>query len=377
MQILEIVSDMPNELWQRLKSQTEAAIRTTNPNDFAYFKFAYQDSVVTASPVLTEYHITVDLKEPGHKVRQKIRKALIDAPEQTPINISFAGRQLENTQALADIGVAYADKIYFNVGDPSGEGPGPSGLAVWSDYFKKVSTAIRRDHNLYEEIVDTVCQRLEEITDLEQLSEQDWGLLLLMRNLPGVYADVASSRFILKPTQRLIKTLGTALEQNNQVTIYHAANVLEWLAYLKPRMFKGVDLHEGDQARKALASGLLQVIDPAKNMPGRVRMEAAWAISWTSVASQDFGREVYEKLVAYEETESPTPIAVTLRSAALRSFLYPTPYFIAATSQRAGWFQASILDRHEFRRIAISGRHDEALKHFRSELESALPRDER
>ncbi len=376
MKLFELIANLPDELAQALERQTKAAINTTDDRGFKYIKFIYKESIVKASSVLTEYHIATDIKATGREVRQLLREALVDAPDRAPINISFAVRPLHDDQTLLDIGAIYGDKVYFNVGDPRGGKLGPSGLPEWTDYFKQVSLAIQRDPSLYEDIVKSACERLEAASDIVSWAEEDWKLLLLARNFPELYVSMTSGRSILRQTRRLIDTLEAALNKRSSAAIYHTANILEWLAFLKPRMFEGVDLKEGRETREKLATSLLRAVDPTENLPGRVRMETAWAISWASVASQEFGGLVYEKLIEYAEAESSAPIATTLRGAALRSFLYPTPYFLAAISQKAGWFEASVLDHHQFRRIAIAGQHDDALNHFRSKLDSVLPRGE-
>lgn len=376
MRFSKLISTLSDELWHRLKQQTDRALGANDPKDYAYFKFIYLNSVVTASPVLTEYHLEVDWTISGLELQKKIIDFLGDQPRPLPVNITFAGRRLKENETLADIGATYADKIYFNIGEPQGGSSGPAGSEAWSRYFNDLSKQIRQNPVLYEEIVDVVCEQIKEEKLLSKWEESDWKLLLLLRNMLGTYANSAPSNSILRVTQQLNATLDTAIEQNDAGTIYHICNVLEWLAYLKPRMFEGFDLAAGMAARSNLATSLLSVLEPQRNLPGRVRMEAAWAVGWASVASRDFGRLVYRRLVELTEHEKAaklSPIVLTLRCAALRSLLYPTPYMQAALSQNAGWFQASIQDQQEFRRVAFIDDHNEAVKHLHSELIKDLP----
>ncbi len=373
MEPLELTSDLPTDLWHNLQYQTESALAVTNASDFAYFKFIYLGNVKQASTVLTEFHLVLDWETPGREIQTQLRQAIGSLHPTIPIEISFAGKPLGENQNPAELGSVYGDKIYFGAENPQKSDNILGNSQKWFDYFQRVATAINNDPSLYQQIIDAACKGMENTPNTKQWTELTWKLLLLARNLPGIYADKATGRMVLKPTQQLIQTLKASLEQNNQGAVYHTANILEWLAYLKPRMFEGVDLYDGEQSRKALAQTLLSSINPSRNLPGRVRMEAAWAIGWASVASQAFGQEVYETLVTYAQQEENKSIAMTLRCAALRSFLYPTPYYRAAISQQGGWYQASILDEQQFRQLALSGKHDEALKHFREKLVNSLP----
>lgn len=373
MTTLSFLKAPPEELIQQLQHHTHMALTSNHIEDLGYFKFILLDNTLSALIVVNEFHMPMDWNSSGKLVCRRIQHALDGFDEESSITLSFAGREIGDTRTLSSSGASYGDKVYFNLDVINLATPIAERVSQWHTYFRDVGRVMERNPALYALIAETVCAKFAVTTQPEQLTTDDWNKILALRNLCGLYAERADSAFALSTTRLLTTTLTTVLEAQNVTGVYHLANILEWLAYLRPRMFEGFDLLEGQQARKALAAALLSCIDPAYNLPPLVRLEAAWAIGWISVASQDFGREVYERLIEYERDEPLLAVRVAIRSAALRSLLYPSPYYMAALSQAGGWFQASVLDQNEFRRVAISGHRDEALFNFHAQLSDVLP----
>lgn len=372
MTLQKLISRMPVDLWQRLADQTREALELSDTKDYAYFKFVYQGTVVTPSAVFTEFHLGMDWEEQGQAVKQRLRSEIRDAPTSAPVNVAFAGRTLREDQSLSELGAVYGDKLYFNIGPPKGGTQMTPSTIVWSDYFRDVVSRLRQQPKLYEDVVDEVCKGTCSIESESNWSGDLWKLIVLMRNLPGIFAEMANGPTFLRTTQRLVEVLQLSLEDSRPALVYHLSNVLEWLAYLKPRMFEGYDLLEGDESRRRLADALLTAVDPSRGLPGRVRMEAAWALGWAGVASEDFGRLGFARLQQFAGIEKSLPLFLALQGAALRCQIHPTPYAVAALSQAAGWFQSDLHFQTEARRIAITKRQDELLARFRSMLTERL-----
>ncbi len=254
--------------------------------------------IVPPRAVLWEVHVPIHGLSAGWNnrvtdigtLKRSLRMGLPPDLRALQTDLYFASMQLKEQKVYSEPEtvrhylISYCDKIYAK---PLQQQPNTIWMS-YKRYFNQAQMMILTNPTLYTEL----CSKLKELSSLPSPPEDKlYSYLVLLRSLPDTVARAKDGHIEAARSLKELLTLLDSLDEDglplaSEIT-YNVINAVEWLTYLIPKMYGALPIDE------KLVERLEKYIS-GENYKLAIRMEAAWALGWASVASIAVATHVHE-----------------------------------------------------------------------------------
>ena len=269
------------------------------------------------------------------------------------LELNFAGSRLPNNLSLNSQGVAYPDKVFLPIDNKIAF----TKDSILHDFenvkanMEEIARIIQRSPELYIEVI----KQFKELVESDGIGPDHsdfWNYQLIIRNFAifSTGEELRQRQLIINDSvAHMLNWLEVLhLKESLLAVQYSLINALEWQAYMYPVIFfEACGTRHNQRMTKlgdTFSNTLCRVIENAAS-PGRIRMEACWALSWAGISNYQFGKKItplFFKIIQKSDTLGQKEIGTAIFVALMRSTCIRHMFLGADENENFGWFQNTL-----------------------------------